>query len=264
MQPAVASDGVNQFIAVWTSYTGSPYVFDLFAQRYINASAILQAMSAPFVYAPFTLSNGVYQPQLQVSWPGLLGISVSNYEVHVDSSNAPMAVVTSNQCAMTAANGLTSSSTHGFQVDYVRTDGRRSPLSPVTSGTTWSGLNWGGIPYEWMAQFYGGYISGNYYTNNWPAANAVIGAGGMTVSKVFLSGGNPLLPSSWLQQTLQQTPQGMFLSWNTQPGATYQVQVTTNFGSWSNLGSPRFAAGTTDSIYVGGTAAGYYRVMLLR
>jgi len=264
MQPVVASDGANQFIAVWTSYTGSPYVFDLFAQRYINASAILQPMSAPFVYAPFTLSNGVYQPQLQVSWPGLLGISVSNYEVYVDSSNVPMSVVTSNQCAMTAANGLARSSTHGFQVDYVRTDGRRSPLSPATSGTTWSGLSWGGIPYEWMAQFYGGYISGTYYTNNWPVANAVIGAGGMTVAKVFLSGGNPLQPSSWLQQSLQQTPQGMFLSWNTQPGATYQVQVTTNFGSWSNLGSPRFAAGTTDSIYVGGSAAGYYRVMLLR
>jgi hypothetical protein len=54
-----------------------------------------------------------------------------------------------------------------------------------------------------------------------------------------------------------QTSQGMFLSWNTQPGLTYQVQVTTNFTSWSNLGSPRFASGTNDSIYVGGGAAGY-------
>jgi hypothetical protein len=34
--------------------------------------------------------------------------------------------------------------------------------------------------------------------------------------------------------------------------------------AWINLGSPRFAAGTTDSIYVGGSAAGYYRVVLLR
>jgi len=56
----------------------------------------------------------------------------------------------------------------------------------------------------------------------------------------------------------------MFLSWNTQPGFTYQVQVTTNFTSWSNVGAPRFAAGITDSIYVGGGTAGYYRVMLLR
>jgi hypothetical protein len=47
-------------------------------------------MAAPFVYAPFTLSNGVYQPQLQVSWPSLLGISVSNYEVYV-MAGTPMA-----------------------------------------------------------------------------------------------------------------------------------------------------------------------------
>jgi hypothetical protein len=56
----------------------------------------------------------------------------------------------------------------------------------------------------------------------------------------------------------------MYLSWNTQPGLTYQVQVTTNFTSWSNLGSPRFAADVSDSIFVGGGTAGYYRVLLLR
>ena len=89
MQPAVASDGANQFLVVWTSYTGSPNGFDLFAQRYINVNlaAICQPMSAPFVWAPFTLSNGVYQPQLQVSWAALSGISVSNYEVYVDGAD---------------------------------------------------------------------------------------------------------------------------------------------------------------------------------
>jgi hypothetical protein len=30
------------------------------------------------------------------------------------------------------------------------------------------------------------------------------------------------------------------------------------------LGAPRFAAGKTDSIFVGGGAAGYYRVVLQR
>jgi hypothetical protein len=57
------------------------------------------------------------------------------------------------------------------------------------------------------------------------------------------------------------------VTWNTQPGATYQVQVRTNLtGAWSNLGAPRFAAGATDSIYVGvgGGPAGYYQIELLR
>jgi len=56
----------------------------------------------------------------------------------------------------------------------------------------------------------------------------------------------------------------MFLNWNTQPGLTYQVQVSASLASWNNLGSPRFAAGTNDSINVGGTPAGYYRVLLQR
>ena len=51
----------------------SPDSLDLFAQRYVNVAAVLQPMSAPFVYAPFVLSNGVYQPQLQVSWPPRAG-----------------------------------------------------------------------------------------------------------------------------------------------------------------------------------------------
>ncbi len=131
IQPVVTSDGVNQFLAVWTSYTGGANSFDLFAQRYLNVSAMLTAMPAPFVYAPFTVSNGVYQPQLQVSWAPLLGIAVSNYEVYVNGSATPMGVVTSNQWVMTAANGLTASSTNSFQVDYVRTDGKRPPLSPA-------------------------------------------------------------------------------------------------------------------------------------
>jgi hypothetical protein len=265
-QPAVASDGVSQFLVVWTSYTGAPYAFDLYAQRYLNVNSLLQPMAAPFVWVPFVLSNNVYQPQLQVSWSALaqLGISVSNYEVHVNGAASPIALTMSNVWTMTAANGLTAGSSNYFQVDYVTTDGRRSPISPSASGSTWSGLNWGGIPYEWMAKYFGGYSNGKYNTNYWPSATVPLASGGPTSYQVFLSGGNPLDPSTWLQTTLTQTKEGLFLSWNTQPGLTYQVQVTANFVSWSNLGSSRFASGTNDSMNVGGGAAGYYRIVLLR
>ena len=50
MHPAVASDGVQQFLVVWTSYTGSPYSFDLRAQRYANAAAVLQPMAQPYLF----------------------------------------------------------------------------------------------------------------------------------------------------------------------------------------------------------------------
>ena len=274
MQPAVASNGAGQFLVVWTGFTFSLASMDLFAQRYINVSAILEAMNAPFVYAPFVVSNGVYQPQLQVSWPALLGISVSNYEVYVDGAGTPMALTTNTTWTMTAANGLAGGSTHSFQLDYTTTDGRRSPISPPASGTTWSGAYWGppsmAIPFEWMQQYYGNNISA------WPAVTADTDGDGMNTWQEFLAGTNPTNAASVLRmqiskttqmpqgQQFSQMQQGMYLSWNTQPGLTYQVQVTTNFTSWSNLNTPRFAAGTNDSIYVGGGTAGYYRVLLLR
>jgi hypothetical protein len=259
MQPAVASDGVAQFLVVWTSFTGFPNGFDLYAQRYLNVASVLQPMAAPFVYAPFTLSNGVYQPQLQVSWPPLLGISVSNFEVYVDGSTNPMAVVTGNQWTMTALNGLKTNSTHSFQLDYVTTDNRRSPVSPSASGTTWGGKNWGGIPYEWMTMYFGS------NTNLWPSATADTDHDGANNLQEFMSGTNPTNAASVLRVQLSNSPQGMFLNWPTQPGLTYQVEVKTNLAAaWVNLGTPRFAAGTSDSIYVGGNAAGYYRVVVLQ
>ena len=259
MQPTVASDGLNQFLVVWTSFTGLPNNFDLFAQRYLNVSSLLQAMSAPFVWAPFVTSNNIYQPRLVVSWPPLAGLSIANYEVFVDGASTPTALLSSNQWTMTAASGLTVNSTHSFQINYVTTDGR-SPTtnSPAASGTTWMGYSWGGIPYEWMVAYYGSDLT------QWPSASSKAGGNGPTVTQIFLSGGNPLAPSTWLQTALTHTAQGLFLNWNTQSGATYQVQTTTNFTTWSNLGQPRFAAGNTDSIYVGGNSVGYYRVVLLR
>jgi hypothetical protein len=261
MQPAVASDGSSQFLATWTSFTGSQsgqYGFDLYAQRYANVDSILQTMPAPFVFAPFTLSNNVYQPQLQVSWAPLSGISVSNYEVYLDGASTPVVTTATNAWMMTAANGLATNSTHAFAVDYVKANGMRSPLSAATSATTWSGLNWGGVPFEWMELYYGTDIS------QWPSAKTPLASGGLTLLQIFTSGGNPLNPATWLTTQLSNTAQGVFLTWNTQPGFTYQVIYTTNFVTWNNYGSPRFAAGTSDSVYVGGSANGYYRVVLLR
>ena len=255
--PAVAADGVGQFLVVWSGFNGFPNTFDLFAQRYLNGAVILQPMSAPYVWAPFVTSNDIYQPRLTVTWPLLQGLAVSNYEIFVDGTL--LAATNANQWTLTAANGLAAASTHSFQLDYVLTDGRRpSDLSPAATGKTWQGLNWGGIPFEWMSQYYGSDFS------KWPSASAKIGGNGLTLSQVFLSGGNPLDVATWLKTALNRTANGIFLTWNTQPGAVYQVQVTTNFSTWSNLGATRFAAGATDSLFIGGNAVGYYRVLLVR
>jgi hypothetical protein len=257
IQPSVASDGVNQFVAVWTSYTSGPNSFDLYAQRYVDANSVLQRMAAPFVSAPFVSSDD-YQPQLEVSWAPLQGIDVAGYEVYVDDSGTPAVTTQSNVWLMTDADGLKADSVHTFRVAYVKGDRSRSPLSAATKGRTWSGAKWGGVPREWMISHYGNDAS------RWPAVGSKLGSGGPTLAQVFLSGGNPLDSSTWLTTKLTKTGQGKFLNWNTQRGFRYQVQSSTNLISWENVGTPRFAAGTNDSIFVGGGSTGYYRVVLMR
>ena len=107
-------------------------------------------------------------------------------------------------------------------------------MSPATSATTWSGLSYYGIPVEWMEEYWG---------DAWPSATTPLAPGGPTPLQVFLTGANPLNPTTWLRTAISSTAQGYFLTWNPQPGLTYQVQSSTNLMAWVNTGAPRFAAG---------------------
>lgn len=262
MHQAVASDGKGRFLVAWTSFVGSQYGYDLYAQRYVNVLQPLAAMDAPFVYVPFVITNGVYQPQLQVSWPSQSGLAIDHYVVYADGAFKAN-VTNDNVWLMTAANGLTASSTHSFQVAFVTADGRTSPLSAATSGTTWMGYSWyGAVPFEWMAGIYG------YDTSKWPLPGAQVAAGGPTLMNVFLTGGNPLDSSTWLQTSFSvqhEAGQAYYLlSWNTHPGMTYQIQTSTNMSTWVNYQAPRLAADAVDSTPVPMNSLGYYRVVRLR
>jgi hypothetical protein len=248
MHPAVASDGSSRFMAVWTSFVGGAGSFDLFAQRYAVAGQALSAPAAPFVTVLGSDSLGV-------SWPAVAGMSVANYEVFADGSPTASSSTTNNWCDFT---GLPAGSTHWFQMDYVLSDGRHSPLSAAATNSTYSSLSWGGIPYDWMTRYFGSDVS------KWPSPTADSDGDGVSNLNEFLAGTDPTSAASVLKVSLQKTSQGMFLDWNTQPGLIYQVQSSSDLKNWSSVGLPRFAAGSTDSIYVGGAAAANYRVLRLR
>lgn len=258
LHPAVASDGIGQFLVAWSGFVGGPRTYDLFAQRYLAAGQALEPMGAPFVLAPFVISSGAYQPQLQVTWPVQEGLAVDHYEVYVDGQATPVVSTASNFWTMTSSQGLTADSTHSFQVRYELTDGRRSPLSASASGKTWLGYNWGGIPFEWMTENYGGDMS------SWPASGRLLAGDGPTVLQVYLSGGTPSNPQSWLRVKLEPTQQGLFLFWNPQPGLIYQVQMSTDLTQWQNVGGHRLATGASDSVQVTQGSGCYYRVVLMR
>jgi hypothetical protein len=249
MHPAVASDGVASFVAVWTSFGGSPAGFDLRAQRYLNTSQPLVAPGAPFVTV---LSSSA----LGVSWPPVQGLAVSNYQVYADGAALPAVTVTNTYWN---ATNLSAASTHRYQVAYVVADGRRSPLSGATTNTTYAAWpSWGGIPQEWMM----GYFGNDSFI--WPSPFLDTDGDGVSNKDEFLAGTDPTDANSVLKVRLQPTAQGLFLNWNTQPGLMYQVQQASSIGAWMELGAPRFAPGTVDSMYVGGGAAAYYRIVRLR
>jgi hypothetical protein len=260
MHPAVTSDGRGSAVVVWTSFVGGLSTFDLQAQRYLSDAQSLVAMAPPYVYVPFITSNGVYQPQLVVTWPAQAGLPVDHYECYVDGTL--IASPATNTWTMTAANGLTASSTHSFQVAAVGTDGRTTPLSAAATATTWGGFNWAGIPFEWMAAHYG------MDSSLWPAANVNLGPGSPSLYQIFLTGGNPQVPSTWLRTSLAvQYVQGQpvyILHWNSQPGLTYQVQTSSDMSTWVDYQSPRFASDVADSVPVPKNNLQYYRLLRLR
>lgn len=248
--PVVASDGVATFLSVWTGFIGGPNSFDLFAQRYASTDQPLSAPGAPIVTV---LSSN----SLSVSWPPVQGFSIASFEIYADGAVSATAVVTNTYWT---ATDIAPSSTHSYRLAYVVTDGRRSPLSSVTSNTTYSGgATWDGIPQEWMTRYFGGNIFA------WPAPFVDTDSDGASNKDEFLAGTDPTNANSVLRVRLQATVQGYYLNWNTQVGLMYQVQTTaTAGGGWTNVGGPRFAAEVVDSLHVEGGAAGYYRIVRLR
>jgi hypothetical protein len=248
IHPVVAADGQARFLAAWSSFVGVASGFDLFAQRYASSLALPPAPNPPFVTA---LSSNA----LTVSWPAVAGVTVASYGVYADGAGAPTATVTNTWWTMT---GLLPESSHTFQLDYLLADGRRSPMSGATTNTTYGALTWGGIPYDWMTYYFGPDVY------SWPSPYADSDGDGESNLNEFLAGTCPTNAASVLRTGLQSTEQGFYLSWNTQPGLIYQVQVSTNLTSWTSLGGLRFAPGTTDSLYVGGSPASYYRLVRVR
>lgn len=249
MHPAVAPNGAGRFLVVWTSFGGGPNSFDLKAQRLVSTQQPLVAPAAPFVIA-------LDMRRLMVTWPEITGLNVARYEIYANGAASPTAVVASNLWTL---GNLMPGSTHTFRLAYVLEDERRSPLSPPGSGTTWGyDDNFDGLPDDWQALYWG--------TNPalWPSPLADSDGDGMSNRDEFLAGTDPTNPNSVLRVRLQPTAQGLYLNWNTQLGLMYQVQTASVLPHWHNLGPPRFAAGHVDSMYVGGSDVGFFRVIRLR
>lgn len=249
LTPTVASDGENRVVALWSTFGGSVRGMDIAGQRFTRAATPLEAPSAPYVFAASS-------SRLLITFAELSGLPVKQYELYLNGTDVPV-IVTSGSYSL---GGLTPNSTHVIRLAYQLQDGRKSPLSQPTSGKTWGeDGNADGLPDDWQAITYG------TDTAKWPIPFADSDQDGATDREEFLAGTDPKSAQSVLRTSLTSTQQGVLLSWNTRPGAFYQVQSSSDLKEWTNIGAARLAAGETDSIPVGDQPNNsYYRVNLLR
>jgi len=247
--PNVASDGQGRVVAVWSTYSGLSKGMDLASQRYAISVPELLAPEAPYVSAASS-------SRLNISFPEVSGLQVSQYELYLDGTETPVVLKTGHH----SVSGLAPGSTHTFRLAYRLQDGRLSPVSTVAQGSTWGeDLNLDGLPDDWQSKVYGSNIS------QWPVPSVDTDGDGVSDRDEFLAGTDPKSKVSVLKTFLRRTSQGVTLSWNSRQGAYYQVQTSTDLQTWSDLGALRFASGETDSIPVGNLPGNtYYRVNLLR
>ncbi len=229
VQPCVASDGGNRFLVVWSSFVSGTTGFDLIGQAFVTT----QPPAAPA--APVVTALG--WARLQVSWLAASYPNVAFYQVYMDGAASPV-LVTNNTSWV--AEGLAPVTTHEFRVAYVLADGQYSDRSPPGVGTTLDKVD----PAD-QAQADSGL-----------AGAASSGADAMAGG----TGGE-----AWLRLGINVSPLGQRLHWNTQAGAAYQVQSSTNLSVWNDVGAPRMAEGADDSLdLTNKQSAAFFRVIRLR
>jgi len=248
-QAVVASDAHGKFLAVWTSFTGLRNGFDLHGQRFGLSKAPLVAPVTPIV-TPHSSSR------VSVTWPAIVGFGKVVYELYANGSTTPI-VLDSN---VYTSEALPPSSRYVVSLRYRLADGSQSPASSKASGSTWGeDLNGDGLPDDWQRQYFGS------NTLSWTNGASDPDGDGASNIKELLAGTNPQDGNSVLRARVERVKEGKVLSWNTQPGLVYQVQVSKELGIWTMLGEPRFAAGRVDSVNLPeGSGQGYFRVIRLK
>jgi len=247
--PAVAPVGQERYVVTWSSFVGGSASYDLFAQNYtIGSGTQMAAPNPPFV-------SGLSQNSICITWPELPSEPGGAYLVYIDTEASPSE--TTQAMLTVRRDAWAPASSHTVRLAYKTGAGKISPQSdPVTVKTWGADLNADGLPDDWQQLNFGKLRPGGKEDSD---------GDGATNYEEFLAGTDPTDPTSVLRAQINAREQGLYIEWSTVPGNYYQLQVTGDFNTWNNIGTPRFAHSTTDSLPCNGPGqVRYYRVIRMR
>lgn len=234
--PAAAVDVDGNIITLWSSYVGGIASFDLIGQRFgkigSEPTETLPDPAAPFVF-------GLGFNEIGVSWPSVEGFDISHYEVFLDQASEGIET-TENHLVI---GNLNADSSYRVQIRYVSELGTKSVRSAEGIGKTWADdANEDGLPDAFQQTYWG------YNENRWEGAFEDSDNDGSSNLEELLAGTNPLSDQSYLGVSLEKENGQIWVVWEANPGAIYQVQRTGDLENWSNFGGPRFAHNGLDRV----------------
>jgi hypothetical protein len=227
--PSASVDVDGNITAVWSSYVGGSASFDLIGQRFGKIGSE-PTEELPVPVTPFVFGLGFNE--ISVSWPKIEGFDVSHYEVFLGQSSEGIET-TDNYLII---SDLSIASSYEVQIRYVSSGGTKSAKSSKGIGKTWDNdSNGDGLPDTFQQTYWG------YNEARWGNAIEDSDNDGSSNLEELLAGTNPLSKQSYLGVSLEKFDGTIWVVWEANPGAIYQVQHTGDLVNWENFGGPRFA-----------------------
>lgn len=286
--PAVAALATGGFVVTWISeLERGPTTVDVYARLFDSAGAAtgdeFLVNSGTAMCASPSVSGGL-GGGFAVAWAALdvfrsqsSGSSMSDVPATAYNANSwdVMAGV------FNVSAGVASVAAVPFRLNSMTLGDQNAPKLSAFGGSylcAWVSLGqdtaWEGI----YGQFFSGAgsLAGVEFRVNTTTAgrqfNPAVGSDGVSRFLVswssFVAGtGFDLLARVYdlIRVDIVPIAEGLKVSWNTQPGSRYQVQVSTDYLNWSNYGSVRVAPGFGDSLTVNSLSTmAAYRVIRIQ
>ena len=271
--PAVAALAGGGFVVAWVSeLERGPTTVDIYARLY-NAAGVAAGSEFPVnVGLPMCAMPSVAGASgggFAVAWAARdipraysAGSSVSGIEATAYYANSWDIIAS----VFNVSGGTATATGAPFRLNTVTYGDQTAPKLSAFGGNylcTWISLGqdtaWEGV----YGQFFSGAgsLAGVEFRANTTTAgrqiNPTVASDGVsrflvTWSSFVAVNGFDLLARVYdlIRVDIAPVAGGMKISWNTQPGSNYQVQVSADYVNWSNQGSARTAAGFNDSITV--------------